>query len=210
MLNLSTYATFFGVAAGVVIFIYNYVNNSNTNRPHSYGPEYRRPGGSRYHDSSDDSDDDDSHPETELNLKHTASKEIVRRPGPEDECTICCDHILKRNTTKPYCIICLPNCNHWFHQSCAMRLLEYHPACPNCRLPINRENLRLTPVTLIDNANRPGTSHCDPVDSVDVDASIPNAGTSSSDAGPQSCTHSRSRPTKKSEAKNGYREDSLD
>lgn len=65
-------------------------------------------------------------------------------PGLDEQCSICLDPLMRAESRK-YCIISL-QCGHWFHQRCAIRLLEYHPQCPVCRVDIDSSMLRRTPV----------------------------------------------------------------
>lgn len=83
-------------------------------------------------------------------------------PEPTDICCICQDALMLRNTTRRYCIIALPRCKHWFHQRCALRLLEYHPYCPVCRDPIDSSMLRARPMRLVQD----GVSTTTPDDSM--------------------------------------------
>lgn len=70
----------------------------------------------------------------------------LKSPSKDDVCGICLDYlILRGDVQKAYVIISLPKCHHWFHQKCAIRLMEYHPLCPVCREPIDKEALRRIP-----------------------------------------------------------------
>lgn len=76
----------------------------------------------------------------------------ITTPDSSDICSVCLDPLLLKTTTRRYCIISLPGCGHWFHQKCAFRLVEYHPQCPVCRSPIDKDMLRSRPVRLNENA----------------------------------------------------------
>lgn len=70
-----------------------------------------------------------------------------RLPNPDDVCSVCLDELAKVGRDGKSAIIVLP-CEHWFHQRCALRLMEYHPNCPICRTPIDGAALRKTPVRI--------------------------------------------------------------
>lgn len=68
-------------------------------------------------------------------------------PNPDDVCSVCLDELAKVGRSGKSAIIVLP-CDHWFHQRCALRLMEYHPNCPICRTPIDSAALKRTPVRI--------------------------------------------------------------
>lgn len=177
MLNSWT-VSLISITAGLVYFVYQYYNNEHYQHSHNG----RRP--------PTDEEYEYELPNPTRNIRDSP----VPPPSNDELCTICSDYLLRRNTSRSYCIISLPNCRHWFHQACALRLLEYHPNCPNCRTPIDRDNLRRTPVRLID-YNRNGSV------STDGDTTQPSD--------PNMTTNERSRQEIRSK-RSGYREDSLD
>jgi hypothetical protein len=127
------------LAAGVLLFVYEWYNSREQH--HQEGPHGR--GGSGASFSEEDF----------IQVNTTAPKELEERlgkdkklPGKGEVCSICLEHLIKRDERKKYCIIALPRCGHWFHQKCALRLLEYHPQCPVCRVEIDSSALRETPV----------------------------------------------------------------
>lgn len=129
------------LAAGVLLFVYQWYNDRE--QAHHEAP-HGRGGGDRPTLSDEDF----------IEINTTAPKELERRlgdrklPGEGDMCSICLELLINRTERKKYCIIALPRCGHWFHQKCALRLLEYHPQCPVCRIDIDSSALRETPVRI--------------------------------------------------------------
>lgn len=128
------------LAAGVLLFVYEWYNNREREQ---YESSYDN-SGPRFSD------------EDYIEINETTPKEVEQRlgnkaklPGPDDTCSICLDPFMLKDAERKYCIIALPQCGHWFHQRCAMRLLEYHPHCPICRVPIDHSSLRGRPVTVL-------------------------------------------------------------
>lgn len=99
--------------------------------------------------------------EIETSPKKLNSSAVSRKlPNPDDVCSVCLDELVKTREVGKTAIIVLP-CDHWFHQKCAIRLLEYHPQCPICRTPIDAAELRRTPVKIqrqIDSIDPPSRS----------------------------------------------------
>lgn len=157
---MRTWLLFGSLATGVLLFIYEwYCIRERYENAHGQESD-RRPF------SADDF----------IEINETTPKDIDRRlgkdrklPGPEELCSICLDPIFRKNETKKYSIIALPQCGHWLHQRCAIRLLEYHPHCPVCRVSIDSSCLRGTQVVVLssldetaqigENSNDTNTSH---------------------------------------------------
>lgn len=112
------------LALGVVYTIYLYIKN--TEQPQTYGHA------NRYED------DEEFVEIIPSERRNTTRPTISKLPGTDDMCTICQDHLIRKIPTRKYCLVSLPICGHWFHQKCALRLLEYHPKCPICRINIDR------------------------------------------------------------------------
>lgn len=148
-----------GVAAGVLLYLYEYwyKNSANQYSESPYGGRDGRP----------DGDEDEYIVVNETAPKKTLSNR-PKLPSKDEQCVICLDFLIRRDETRGYAIIALPQCGHWFHQKCAIRLLEYHPSCPICRLPMDNNALRGTPVRVIesssegdsDNYSQPSSTSC--------------------------------------------------
>lgn len=102
--------------------------------------QHRSDSGGRFYMSETD--------DIEVGPASAAQNRNVPVPDSTDICCICQDPLLQKDSTRRYCIISLPNCGHWFHQRCALRLLEYHPHCPVCRDPIDSSMLKRSPLRL--------------------------------------------------------------
>lgn len=127
------------VAAGVLLFIYEFYQNRSSQEETPHG--HRRPPMSE---------------EDIIDLDTVEPDEVRRRigknrtlPGRDEVCSICLDKLIRQGADYRYCIIALPECGHWFHQKCAIRLLEYHPMCPVCRKSIDGTKLKRTPVRVL-------------------------------------------------------------
>lgn len=198
MFNLGSATTIVGLAAGLIIFLYNNWDPTwFSQEPYSYQDTHCNP-----YSSSSDSDED-----SQNRTRRTETTDTIKLPGPDDECSICCSHLMRRSPYRSYCIVCLPSCEHWFHQSCAIRLLEYNPSCPNCRSPIDRERLRTMPVRLINANDQSGDGPSS--NSMQENSHYPNPSTSRASA-PQEVESNRSRAVNKNDTSCAYREDSLD
>lgn len=147
------------LAAGLCYYVYQYI--SEREQQHQYGPS-----GTRFSE------------EDFIEINGTTPKEVAsnsnrkkKLPGKDDQCSICLEYLLRFGdpvVERKYCIIALPTCGHWLHQKCALRLLEYHPQCPICRVPIDMDDLRSTPVRLLqslENNATEGDSPHDPTNS---------------------------------------------
>lgn len=121
------------VGATVVFAIYQYIKNRE--QTHYYENSHRNGG--------DDNDDDDDFIEINPSTKPNTTT-IRNLPSAEEVCTICQDPLILKTASKKYCLVSLPVCGHWFHQRCALRLLEYHPMCPVCRIDIDRSMITNT------------------------------------------------------------------
>lgn len=127
------------LAAGVLLFIYEWYNNRDDDHPegghgHS-GPPRTYPAGDFL--------------EINETIPNQLKNRVSKIPGKDDKCSVCLDPLMMENEARKYCIIALPKCGHWFHQKCAMRLLEYHPQCPECRTPIEVADLKRQPVRIV-------------------------------------------------------------
>lgn len=120
------------IAAGIIYYVYQ--TYSSRQPPHDYGS------GARSNDEE----------EYEFVSRSDTPSTSQALPGRDENCCICLEGLYKKNSTRKYCLISLPRCGHWFHQKCALRLLEYHPMCPVCRVKIDHSMLRNTPVRIID------------------------------------------------------------
>lgn len=143
--KMRTFIIFGGIAAGIIYYVYQlYANRENQ---YQYGP-----GGDGAHSS------DEEYiivPSTKSKSKQKGKHSLTK----DDICGICLDPLLRSDCNdRAYSIIALPKCQHWFHQKCAIRLMEYHPLCPVCREPIDREALRSTPVRLESSSTT--SDHC--------------------------------------------------
>lgn len=148
------------LAAGVLLFIYEFYqhrNNQHEEAPHGYGGGGGGAGPGPGPMIEEDILDLDSARPAEVRRRIGKNRTL---PGQEEVCSICLDKLVRRDADCRYCIIALPECGHWFHQKCAIRLLEYHPMCPVCRTSIDGTRLRGTPVRvlqasdIVENENR--------------------------------------------------------
>lgn len=131
---MRTLLLFGSLAAGVLLLVYELYRR----REEQYTENSHR--------GSNLSDEEFIEIETSPKKLHSAS--ITRKlPNPDDICSVCLDELVKTREIGKTAIIVLP-CDHWFHQKCALRLLEYHPQCPICRTPIDAAELRRTPVKI--------------------------------------------------------------
>lgn len=138
------------LAAGVLLFVYEwYCSREQAYEEGQHGPRGRL-----------------LSEEDFIEINETTPMELERRlgsraklPGTEELCSICLDNLIRRDTGERYCIIALPQCGHWFHQRCALRLLEYHPQCPVCRIDIDSAALKGTPVRLIESISETGDNN---------------------------------------------------
>lgn len=130
------------LAAGVLFFVYEYYcrrENNHNEQPHGgigrslSDEEYIVIGGSE--------------------ASQSERRPRLKAPGPDEMCAICLETLIRRDVERKYAIIALPHCGHWFHQKCAIRLLDYHPMCPVCRVEIDGRSLRNTPVRLTQELN---------------------------------------------------------
>lgn len=135
------------LAAGVLFCLYEfYQQRESAQADQNYG---------RGFDGSDDEFDDGNSEYIEIGdnriIDRTNSSSSERRPmpGADELCPICQDRLFRRSATRKYCLVSLPICGHWFHQKCAIRLMEYHPSCPVCRIGIDSAQLKNTPVRLV-------------------------------------------------------------
>lgn len=132
-MNSNLFLILGGLAAGILIYAAEYYFNRNSDEePHRYGRSPRNDG-----DEDDDEDQTSGHT-SKCNLKPV--KRGSRRPGPDEVCPICQDRLIRREVQVDF-VISLPNCGHWYHRRCALRLLDYHPSCPMCRAPIDGSKL---------------------------------------------------------------------
>lgn len=139
------------LAAGILVFVYEWYYN----REQMYE--------GAHHDGSCPPDDPVNEDFIEINtsIPRQATGRLghqFKLPGNEEVCSICLEHLVKRNVSRRYCIIALPQCGHWFHQRCALRLLEYHPQCPVCRIDIDSAALRSTTVRVMESTLRSDNS----------------------------------------------------
>lgn len=143
MSNLNTLLMVGAVALGVVYYIYEYWSSEG---PHGEGPHGR---GGRSGLSEDE--------EYEVVGGDSSSKKpqrTVRTPTTEEDCPICLERLLNMNITRKTCLQALPECGHWFHKKCLIRLLEYHPHCPVCRKDIDSSMIANEPVRVIQEQDR--------------------------------------------------------
>lgn len=129
------------LAAGVLVYIYEYYKARESHqreRPHGADSGY--------------SDDDDYVTINETVPKKTESRRnTAKLPSKDETCSVCLDKLVYNLVKSKYCIIKIP-CGHWFHQACAMRLLEYSTKCPVCRATIDMSVLRQNPVHILPNS----------------------------------------------------------
>lgn len=131
---------FGSLAVGALFFIYEFYkerNGDHEEMPHGYGGAPL---------SEEDIIDLDSVETSEVRRRIGHNRTL---PGRDEVCSICLDMLIRRDADRRYCIISLPECGHWFHQKCAIRLLEYHPMCPVCRKNIDGAKLKGTPVRVL-------------------------------------------------------------
>lgn len=127
-----------GLAVGVIIYAADYYNRRQEEQGYEYSSSSN---GGNYRSNLSEQD------ELVINTGNLDGQKRKRKykgrniPGPDEDCAICQDHLLRRDVQAD-CILSLPKCGHWFHKRCALRLLDYHPSCPICRVPIDSSKLR--------------------------------------------------------------------
>ena len=68
-------------------------------------------------------------------LQHKITKQSLAKVGPDIDCSICLEPILKRR------ILFIPGCEHFYHLRCLRKWLDEKDNCPICRSNIE-ESLR--------------------------------------------------------------------
>lgn len=125
-----------GMVLGGIFFFVDYYRRREEEQQYGFGGEGGRP-----------NDDEDYIEINEVVPKEVAASRQQAMPNRGEICTICLDPLVQE-AARRYAIIRLPQCGHWFHQRCAIRLLEYHPNCPVCRIGIDSSSLRREPVRI--------------------------------------------------------------
>lgn len=151
MSNLNTVLMVGALALGVLYYVYEYWIGEG---PHGESPHGR---GGRSRLSEDE--------EYEVVGGDSPSKEsrrVVRAPTTEEDCPICLERLIGTNITRKTCLQALPECGHWFHKKCLIRLLEYHPHCPVCRKNIDSSMIANAPVRVIQVENESLNSDLEP------------------------------------------------
>lgn len=138
MSNLNLTLTVGALALGVLFYIYEYWSGGE--HVHEEGPHASRTGG---HDSLSEDEYEVISETTNANIK------VPKPPTTEEDCPICLERLISINTTRKTCLQALPECGHWFHKKCLIRLLEYHPHCPVCRKDIDSSMIARAPVRVI-------------------------------------------------------------
>lgn len=158
MTNLNTVLMVGALAMGVIYYVYEFWNSA---APYGEGPHRGR--------GSSSGDDDEEFEVTgqEVSTKES-SQRVVKTPTTEEDCPICLERLISLNITRKTCLQALPDCGHWFHKKCLIRLLEYHPHCPVCRTNIDSSMITNAPVRIIQvedefqniSYSEPSTSGC--------------------------------------------------